>query len=207
MDTIGGPGSGEGELDRPSGVAVDKDGDIYVVDWKAARLNIYDSEGTYLWKFLGDCERPSVWSQARIDSNLDITRARKRADISREKFFPCAGGGASGRRGPGHGPGVRGFPHPDIRQRAGLDRPPVQLVGDAPVWIFRRLGRHAVTGWRPYHRTYITLRRVRKILLTSQLVGISGHPLYRTLLIAHNRIVLGSPKAHFVQMEILGIFM
>ena len=85
--TIGGSGSGEGELDRPSGVAVDKDGDIYVVDWKAARLNIYDSEGTYLWKFLGDCERPSVWSQARIDSNLDITRARKRADISREKFF------------------------------------------------------------------------------------------------------------------------
>ncbi len=31
--TFGGPGSGAGELRRPSGVAVDGDGDLYVTDW------------------------------------------------------------------------------------------------------------------------------------------------------------------------------
>jgi len=31
--SFGSPGTGRGELGRPSGVAVDPDGDVYICDW------------------------------------------------------------------------------------------------------------------------------------------------------------------------------
>ena len=86
--TFGAPGSGEGELHRPSGVAVDEEGDVYVTDWDVHRLVIYDADGKYLTSFEGDEVEPSPWRQERIEEELDVRNARKRAeDLSIEKKF------------------------------------------------------------------------------------------------------------------------
>ena len=34
-----------GQLRRPSDVAVDKDGDVYVTDWRNHKVEVYDAEG------------------------------------------------------------------------------------------------------------------------------------------------------------------
>ncbi|MHB1687231.1 MAG: 6-bladed beta-propeller [Ignavibacteriaceae bacterium] len=49
-------GTGDGEFNFPTNIAVDKEGKIYVVDTINARVEVFDAEGKYLWKFgsLGD---------------------------------------------------------------------------------------------------------------------------------------------------------
>ena len=75
-------------MHRPSGVAVDEDGDVYVTDWDVHRLVIYDANGNYLTSFEGDEVEPSPWRQERIEEELDVRNARKRAeDLSIEKKF------------------------------------------------------------------------------------------------------------------------
>jgi DNA-binding beta-propeller fold protein YncE len=49
--SIGRPGDGDGEFNRPQSVAVDKDGNIYVVDAFNFRIQIFDSTGKYVRKF------------------------------------------------------------------------------------------------------------------------------------------------------------
>jgi sugar lactone lactonase YvrE len=66
---------------------VDKDGDVYVADWGANRVRIYDSEGTHLLTLAGDADQLPPWQQDRVDSNLDTKRARMRADLSTEKIL------------------------------------------------------------------------------------------------------------------------
>ena len=51
---LGTTGSGDGQLDRPAGVAVDSDGDIYVADMRNNRVQQFDATGQYVGKFLGD---------------------------------------------------------------------------------------------------------------------------------------------------------
>jgi hypothetical protein len=87
LATFGALGSGEGALYRPSSVAVDKDGDVYVTDYDAHRVFIYDSEGNYLVSFEGDSEQLSPWVLERYAHEGDKMRARKRADLSRERKF------------------------------------------------------------------------------------------------------------------------
>jgi DNA-binding beta-propeller fold protein YncE len=45
---FGSSGSGEGEFDRPTDVAVDHDGVIYVSDWLNNRLQIFDETGKFI---------------------------------------------------------------------------------------------------------------------------------------------------------------
>ena len=87
LAVFGAQGSGEGELNSPSSVAVDKDGDVYVCDWGANRVNIYEPDGEYLMHFTGDADRLSQWTQNKVDANVNQQRARKRADLSRERYF------------------------------------------------------------------------------------------------------------------------
>jgi len=87
LATFGALGSGEGALYRPSSVAVDKDGDVYVTDYDAHRVFIYDSKGNYLVSFEGDSEQLSPWVLERYAHEGDKMRARKRADLSRERKF------------------------------------------------------------------------------------------------------------------------
>src|SRR5439155_24736051 len=53
-------GSGDGQFNQPWGVAVDKDGNIYVADWKNHRVQKLSPEGKFLMKFgqYGKVEEP-----------------------------------------------------------------------------------------------------------------------------------------------------
>ena len=54
ISEIGHCGSGQGELNHPSAVAVDKDGDIYIADWGNNRVVVYEEDGTFLVSINGD---------------------------------------------------------------------------------------------------------------------------------------------------------
>ena len=87
LATYGTPGSGNGELHHPSGVAVDHEGDVYVADWGNNRLNIYAPDGAFLTAFIGDAQNLSKWGQAAMDANPDHRKARLRADLTPERRF------------------------------------------------------------------------------------------------------------------------
>ena len=87
LATFGGPESGKGRLYRPSSVAVDSEGDVYVTDYDAHRLVVYEPNGDYLVSFDGDSEQLSPWVMERYAINADAAKARKRADLSVERYF------------------------------------------------------------------------------------------------------------------------
>ena len=68
-----------GSLDGPSDVAVDQDGDVYVVDWGNDRVQVFSADGSFVTAFIGDAEKLSKWGQRTIDANPDYIKARKRA--------------------------------------------------------------------------------------------------------------------------------
>ena len=44
----GGPGRGEGELNTPWGITVDRQGNVYIADWRNDRVQKFDPEGQFL---------------------------------------------------------------------------------------------------------------------------------------------------------------
>ena len=75
-----------GELCRPSGVAVDRDGDIYVADWGNNRIQIFDPEGRYVQQFLGDATLSRVGREYLL-ANAHPLRLREMADLEPQKRF------------------------------------------------------------------------------------------------------------------------
>ena len=72
MDPLLGPVGG---FNRPSGVAVDKEGDIYVADWGNDRVQVLTPDGRHITSFTGDATM-SRWGQEKLDSNPDAAKAR-----------------------------------------------------------------------------------------------------------------------------------
>ena len=64
-----------GVFNRPTGVSVDKDGDIYVADWLNNRVQVLTPEGRFITEFTGDAGL-SKWGIAKIESNPDMIRQR-----------------------------------------------------------------------------------------------------------------------------------
>ena len=62
-----------GEFNRPTGVAVDKDGDIYVADWLNNRVQVLTPEGRFITEFLGDAGL-SKWGVTKIMPMPDMIR-------------------------------------------------------------------------------------------------------------------------------------
>jgi streptogramin lyase len=84
---FGTPGSGEGQLNRPTGVAVDKHGIIYVTDWLNNRLQVFDADGSFITLRTGDAT-VSKWGKDKLDANPEMWEERKRAQgLEREKDF------------------------------------------------------------------------------------------------------------------------
>jgi len=80
-------GSGDGELNRPSGVAVDNDGVIYVADWLNNRLQVFDSDGNFVTARTGDATI-SKWGKEKLDANPEMWEERQRSyGMEREKDF------------------------------------------------------------------------------------------------------------------------
>ena len=51
---LGASGNGPGEFNRPTGIAVDKDGAIYVADYKNDRLQVFNSDGKFMTQLTGE---------------------------------------------------------------------------------------------------------------------------------------------------------
>ncbi len=72
-------GADNGELNHPSHVAVDKDGDVYISDWANERVQIYTPDGEYFVSLYGDARQFSKWAQEQVNANPDVAKAIRRA--------------------------------------------------------------------------------------------------------------------------------
>ena len=76
-----------GLFNRPTGVAVDNDGDIYVADWLNNRVQVLTPEGRFITEFTGDAGL-SKWGVGKIESNPDMIRQRNGVrDFTPEKVL------------------------------------------------------------------------------------------------------------------------
>ena len=66
------------DLNHPTGVAVDRDGDVYVVDWMNERVVIFDADAKTMAVLRGDASGLSKWAQLSINANPDMGSARRR---------------------------------------------------------------------------------------------------------------------------------
>ena len=78
--TYGSSGTGDGKLQRPSGVAVDERGYIYIADWGNERVQVLDPEGRFLQKLRGQATE-SKWAKIFLNVNREEGDARQRADL------------------------------------------------------------------------------------------------------------------------------
>ena len=66
------------DLNHPTGVAVDADGDVYVVDWMNERVVIFDPDTKPLSVLRGEASGLSPWAELSINANPDMNKARRR---------------------------------------------------------------------------------------------------------------------------------
>ena len=66
------------DLNHPTGVAVDGDGDVYVVDWMNERVVIFDPEGDPVATLRGEAAGLSKWAEMSVAANPDMANARRR---------------------------------------------------------------------------------------------------------------------------------
>ena len=78
LASFGSYGTGNGQLNLPSDVAVDPDGDVYVCDWANSRVQIFAPDGTFVASLIGDVQTLSKWQQQTMDANADVIKARRR---------------------------------------------------------------------------------------------------------------------------------
>src|SRR5207302_4723388 len=83
---IGRSGSGDGELNRPSGVAVDQHGDVYVADCGNNRVQLFDADGRYVEKFIGDATLSKSGRNYML-TNARPNRLREMANLEPQKRF------------------------------------------------------------------------------------------------------------------------
>ena len=76
------------EFDRPTGVAVDKDGTIYVADYKNDRLQVFSADGSFVTQLTGEATL-SKWGAERVNIDPNYVRGREIAQglEEREKVF------------------------------------------------------------------------------------------------------------------------
>lgn len=73
--SFGKPGEQEGEFNRPWGIALDKNGDVYVADGLNARVQIFDKDGKFITMFGKRGDKPGGFSQVKgigVDSDGNI---------------------------------------------------------------------------------------------------------------------------------------
>ena len=67
---FGESGDGDGQLSRPSDVAVDAEGYMYVADWGNERVQVLGPDGSFKVKHRGQAG-PSKWTEDFFLSNAD----------------------------------------------------------------------------------------------------------------------------------------
>jgi len=66
------------DLNHPTGVAVDGDGDVYVADWMNERVVIFDAKADPVATLRGDASGLSKWAEQSIKANPDMGKAMRR---------------------------------------------------------------------------------------------------------------------------------
>ena len=85
--------SGPGKLHRPSDVAVDADGDVYVTDWGQDKVEVYDAHGGHLTTFFGDSKELSPRGVEYLRLNVaDNEKRRLVTNFEPEHRFTLAHG-------------------------------------------------------------------------------------------------------------------
>ena len=75
------------QFSRPTGVAVDQEGIIYVADWDNDRVQVFDTDGRYIAQIIGDATL-SKWAVTKLDANPEMRFQREIAQgLEREKFL------------------------------------------------------------------------------------------------------------------------
>jgi len=69
----------DGELNRPAGVAVDKDGDIWVTDNRNDRVEVFAPDGSFLLTLTGDATLTTMGIN-NLDANAEMWEERAIAD-------------------------------------------------------------------------------------------------------------------------------
>ena len=77
IDMFGTHGDGEGQFNRPSDVAVDDGGFIYVADWVNQRVQVFDARWNFQASLRGQAT-VSPWAQEYLEANADELDARSR---------------------------------------------------------------------------------------------------------------------------------
>ncbi len=81
-----------GQFNRPTGVCVDQDGDIYIADWLNNRVQVLTPQGRFITEFTGDGGLSNM-GIAKLRSNPEMIRQRNGIrDFTPEKVLwpPCA---------------------------------------------------------------------------------------------------------------------
>ena len=81
-----------GTFNRPTGVCVDQDGDIYIADWLNNRVQVLSPEGRFITEFTGDGNLSNM-GISKLQSNPDMIRQRNGVrNFTPEKVLwaPCA---------------------------------------------------------------------------------------------------------------------
>ena len=86
MIVIGQEGSCYGEFNRPMGVDVDLHGDIYVADWGNDRVQMFNQDGQYIWKFLGNATLSRV-ARTYMLTNAMPNRLREMGKLEQETLL------------------------------------------------------------------------------------------------------------------------
>ena len=80
LASYGTSGRGDGEFSRPSGVAVDGEGNIYIADWGNERVQVLSPDGGFLAKFRGESGL-SKWGESYFIANQDELEERQKANL------------------------------------------------------------------------------------------------------------------------------
>ena len=81
-----------GQFNRPTGVCVDQDGDIYIADWLNNRVQVLTPDGRFITEFTGDGHLSNM-GIAKLRSNPDMIRQRnaiRNFTPERVLWAPCA---------------------------------------------------------------------------------------------------------------------
>ena len=80
LASLGTSGQGDGEFNRPSGVAVDREGNIYVADWGNERVQILAPDGSFRARLRGEAG-VSKWGESYFIANQDELAERQKANL------------------------------------------------------------------------------------------------------------------------------